>query len=183
MKQNSRWSEAQLKIIKEVLAENDTAITAIRKVFLEDKLTDLEEKALETAIRKKPAVQEVLRRHYAPELVVDAPIGQVQDRMMFVNVSDLDPLTATLHAAGMEKAIKCMDQHLEELFTGKTAGSYKNLYKFDLNDPEKTYVGLYARNRYVRDVESLTHHLSLLAGQKNETPEQTMERLRKDSAR
>ncbi len=183
MQQNSRWSENQLAILKSALADNDIAVTAIRKVFLEDELTENEQKVLETTIRKKPEVQEVLRRHYAPELKVDAPIGQVQDRLTSIGVQEMTPDMATFHAASVEKASACIDSHLEELFTGKVGMSYKSLYKLDLDDPVNTFIGLLARTKYVVDAERLTHHLQLLAGRKEESPSETMKRLQKDSSR
>ena len=183
MKKDSRWSEEQLAIVKGALAENDDAIMGIRKVLLEDELTEAEEKAVDLAIRKNKAAQEVLYRHYCPSLVVDAPIGQVQDRLAGIPVEQLDPQTATLHAAAVEMAEDCMKAHMEELFTGKPGASFKSLYKLDPEKPEATFVGLMARNRYIVDAEKLTHHLSLLAGRKDETPEQTMDRLRKHSSR
>lgn len=183
MKQESRWSEAQLAIVKGAFAENELAINAIRKVLLENDLSDTEETVLQTTVRENKAVQEVLRRHYCPTLVVDAPIGQVQDRLTGVPVEQLDPMMATLHAEATEKAEACMAAHIDELFTGKPGMSFKSLYVNDREKPEDTFVGLMARNKYIVDAERLTHHLSLLAGRKEESPEETMKRLRKDSAK
>ncbi len=182
MKQQMRFSEAELATIKGVFADNDLAITAIRKVFLEDELSDNEAKALKSAM-KTDEVKNVLRRHFSPQLKVDAPIGQVQDRMMLVRPEEHDPLTTTLLAAAMEQTIACIDSHVEEIFGGTPAMSYKSLYTLDTDKPEETYVGLKARNEYIMQVERLTHHLQLLAGRKEETPEETVKRLQKDSSR
>ena len=183
MKQESRCSEEQLDILKGAIAENELVISAIRKIFLENELTENEEKALDLAVRKKPAVQEVLRRHYCPKLVVDAPVGQVQDRLATIPVADLAPEIAILQAEGVERAEECLEAHLEEMFTGKPGVSYKTLYNREEEDFYSRYIGLFARHKYIVDAERLTHHLQLLAGQKSETPEQTMERLRKNSAK
>lgn len=183
MKQDSRWSETQLATLKGALADNDIAVTAIRKVFLEDELTDQEAKILKSSIQDKPEVQELLRRHYMPQLVVDAPIGQVQDRLAGIPVNDMTPELATLHAAATERAEQCMASHLDELCTGVPGQSFKKLYKLSMKDPVETFVGLLARNKYIVDAEKLTYHLHLLAGRKEETPEETMTRLRKDSAK
>lgn len=183
MKQDSRWSSEQLTILKGALAENTTLLSAIRKVFLEDKLSANEKKALETGIRGNEAIQEVITRHYCPELVVDAPIGQVQDRLTSLGLDAFTPDVAVMHADSVERTEKCLKEHLNELFTGEKATSYQELYKLDKDDVEETYTGLLARNRYISDCERLTYHLHLLAGRKDETAEETMERLRKDSAR
>ncbi len=183
MKQDSRWSDVQLTTLKGALSDNETAITAIRKVFLEDELTENEKAALKLAVQDNEAMQHVLRRHYCPQLVVDAPIGQVQDRLCVIATEDLSPDMVTLQAAATEKAEACMEAHLEEMFTGKPGMSFKTLYKLDLDDPVSTHIGLMARNKYIIDAEKLTHHLQLLAGKKDESPEETMARLRKDSAK
>lgn len=182
MKQQMRFSEAELATIKGSFADNELAITAIRKVFLEDELSENEQTALKLAVKTK-AAKEVLRRHFCPELKVDAPIGQVQDRLMLVRPEELDPATTTLQAAAMERTIACIDAHVEEIFGASPGLSFKKLYTLDMSDPEETYIGLLARNNYVMQVERLTHHLSLLAGRKEETPSETVERLKKDSAK
>ena len=177
-----RFSDAELALLKATFADNEELINAVRKVFLEDELTDTEVKLLET-IRKNKAVQAVLTRQYAPELKVDAPIGQVQDRLMIMNMENLTPDMATYQADAKERVIACINSHLEELFTGKPGASFKSLYKLDLDNPVETYVGLMARNLYVMECERLTHHIFLLAGRNDETPDQTVKRLQKDSTK
>lgn len=183
MKQTSRWSETQLATLKGALADNEIAITGIRKVLLEDELTPNEKTALKLAIQNNEPMQELVRRHYCPSLKVDAPIGQVQDRLITIQVDTLSPEIATLQAAATELSEECMKAHIEELITGTVAASFKSLYKLDLDDPAKTYIGLLARNKYLIDAERLTHHLALLSGRVDETPSQTEERLKKDSSK
>lgn len=183
MKQKSRWSDAQLTVLKGALADNEVAITAIRKVLLDDELTTAEQKVLKTSIQSNEKLKPLIRRHYCPTLVVDAPIGQVQDRLIALPLDTMTPDMATLQADATERAEDCLKENVEKLLCGTDAAPFKELYKLDRNDPEGTYTGLLARNKYVVDAEKLTHHLYLLAGTKTETAEETMKRLQQDGSK
>jgi len=181
--QTMRYSDEELRIIKNVFAENDDLLKRLRKVMLQMPLNGVDERILESI--KKPEVLAILRKIFLPTLDADAPIGQQLDLWMTIQFIDKTVNEAFPHLMARKKLIQYLDQQLEVLESGK-----KGKIKFDelanTNNLEKKglwdmYVDMIVRNTIISHTEQQLAILRVLGGFKNETLEETQERLNKDS--
>lgn len=180
-KQTRRYSEEELSIIKNTFADNDELLKAIRKEFLQDKLNAVDLALLEMV--KKPAILKILRKTILPEIDTTAPIHQVIDLWMTLQINDKLTEIVMPQIWAREKVIK----YLEQQFNRLEDRNAKLEIKFEELTPSRdkldndNYADLVARNTIVNHIEMQLNALLFLAGSKDETVEQTMERLNKDS--
>ena len=180
MKQKLRFTDAELALIKSLFADNDALVTVVRKVFFEKELTPNETQKLDTL--KSDKAKAVIRKIFLPELDLEAPIGQMIDLLMTVNFTNLSPVEAHNHIKARHLVIELLDAHLKELDGETPTISYQSLSKLTDN-AEIDFIQLTARNSYIAHIEAMLNQIVSLAGRKDETPEQTIERLHKDSAK
>ena len=177
-----RYVDSELQIIKNTFAENDDLLKAIRKVMLQMPLNALDLSRLE--LIKKEGILQVLRKTFLPTLDPEAPLNQVIDLWMTIQIMDKDPINALPHLRAREKLIKYIDQQLKVL-----EGSDRQKIKFNKmtdikgKSPENIYSDLITRNTMINHTEQQLNMLKVLAGLKDETLEQTQERLKKDSSK
>lgn len=75
---------------------------------------------------------------------------------------------------------------LPEIDMDAPIGSQVDLWmtlKIEDLTPEQAMINIKARNQLITHLEMCLHQIKVLAGQKSETPEQTRERLAKDSSK
>jgi len=182
--QKMRFSDGDLTILKYTFADNDELLYTLRKVFLQFELTADEQKLVKALT---PELLAIIKKELIPELDPNVPLFQMQDLFNVVNFQepDLFKLGMEIEARLIEK--KYLQQQFEILAGGRGNGEIilANLL------PKDTFVAgerdgityLSARNLIVRHVETQLNVFKLLAGQSNETVDQTKERLQRDSAR
>lgn len=178
-----RFSDSELSLIKNTFSDNEPLLKAIRKVFLQIDLSDSEEKMIDE-ISKNKSILELLRKTFLPEIDGDAPIHQVIDLWMTLEIKDKDVDTVYHSALAREKLITYLEETLRVL-EGKRV---KDCIDFDTltditKDPLSVYVNLIVRNTILAHTEMQLNQLSVLAGTKDETVEETKERLFKNSAK
>lgn len=183
-KQKMRFTDAELQVIKNTFAENDELISAIRKVMLQFPLTKADE-AMLNPFKENKGLQALIRKAFLPELDPEAPQHQLIDLWMSVDIKDkhVDELMPVFQARQL--LIGLLDQQLKELTGDKVENLtlLSSLTILEDRTSEEFYVTLMARNSLITHVETMLHQLSILGGQKDETQEQTMERLAKDSSK
>jgi hypothetical protein len=182
-KQTMRFTDKELSLIKNTFAENDDALKIIRKTMLQLPLTEAEEIARISIFKHSPELSEILRKCYLPELTDDVPFSQLIDLWMTVNIKEMSPEMASMHLNARYIVIEYIKDQLKVL-NGEI--SKPNLRLAELlpqigSEDRKMYVNLLARNTIVEHTEQQILMLMALAGMKNETVEETMERLRKNS--
>lgn len=173
--QKMRYNERELGIIKSLFAENEDAIIALRKKFLGAEMTEVEEN-LTTFNEESLAV---ISKTFNPQIDPNAPIHQIIDLWMTVDFKEKTPEQARINFKAREIVLDYIDKRLN----GKKAISLDSLIYSDKNDDETNLVNMTARNTILGHIEQQIQQLSFLAGQKNETVEELMERLEKDSAK
>lgn len=178
-----RFSDEELALVKSAFADDDVLAQAIRKVFFEEGLSEAEGKRLTEVVGKNDAMQSLMRKFFLPELSTDVPIGQALDLYMTVQIADKSPLEAVYHLDARSIVIELMESHLAELAGATPQISYRSLEEINVEEPEATYVAITARNTYIQHIESVLGQIILLAGSKDETPDETIERLKKDSSK
>jgi len=182
MKKQMRYSDAELSVIKNTFCENEDVLKAIRKHFLQLKLSKAEESMLKGFSKD---VLVVLRKSFLPEIDGDAPIHQVVDLLITVDIKEKTPEQLYLAFNARKVLMDYLDNRLAELEEDKrsTDSSFKDLSIIEGKDEEKLWIDMNVRNTLVVHVEQQLSQLQILAGTKDETPEQTKEKLLKDSSK
>jgi hypothetical protein len=122
-----------------------------------------------------------MRKIFLPEINGDAPLGQQLDLWMTVKIADQTPDMAHFLMKARQKLITLLEIGLDALLKPQenTAVSM-----FELTDDIETdYIWLTARNTFINHVDQQLIQIKFLAGQTDETVEQTKERLSKDSSK
>jgi hypothetical protein len=181
MKKQMRYSDAELSVIKNTFCENEDVLKAIRKHFLQLKLSKAEEAMLKGFSKD---VLAVLRKSFLPEIDGDAPIHQVVDLLITVDIKEKTPDQLYLAFNARKVLIDYLEARLGEMEGSKVESiSFKELSVIEGKDEEKLWIDMNVRNTLVVHVEQQLAQLQILAGSKDETPEATKEKLLKDSSK
>jgi len=182
MKKQMRFSDAELSVIKNTFSENEDVLKAIRKHFLQLKLSKAEEAMLKGFSKD---VLAVLRKSFLPEIDGDAPIHQVVDLLITVDIKEKTPEQLYLAFNARQVLIEYLDARLLELEGPKVSQSvsFKDLSVITAKNEEQVWIDMNVRNTLVVHVEQQLSQLQILAGDKNESPEATKEKLLKDSSK
>jgi len=183
-KPKMRYDDKELGLIKATFADNEELLLVLRKVFLQAELTEGDIKRL-APITKSKVAQALLRKAYAPGLEMEAPFGQVIDLWMSVDTKELDPVQSTLALMVRDEMKNLLEVGLERLAepTMEVAGGIADYTPDFEGTDEERYVTFIARNSIITHTETRLQELSFLAGKKDESVEETMTRLRADSAK
>lgn len=178
-----RFSDSELSLIKNTFSDNEPILKAIRKVFLQIPLSESEEKIIKEVSSNKNLVA-LLRKTFLPEIDGDAPLHQVIDLWMTLEIKDKDVDTVYHSAIARQKLITYLDETMETLAGKKVKDKIDFNSLTDISkDPLSVYVNLIVRNTILAHTEMQLNQLSVLAGTKEETVEETKERLFKNSAK
>ena len=179
-----RYTEIELNTIKEVFSENEELLKTIRKIMLQMPLNAVDLAELEFI--RKPNILNVLRKTFLPTLDPDAPLNQIVDLWMTVQLADKEPLDALYQLRARELLINYINQQLKVL-EDKSKEKIKFGKLINLKKPNaeagEIYFKMVARNSIIQHIEMQLNMLYILAGLKEETLEQTQERLKKDSSK
>lgn len=179
--QQMRISDEEISLLKNTFAENDALLKSMRKAFLHLPMKPDEAEYVASLFKGNEALQKVVQRLFLPTLESDVPLGQQIDLWMTVNVADKLPEIAHLQMKARASLISLLQEGLQSLVAPFESGIITD---FNLKgDEEDDYVWLLARNTLITHVEQQLLQIKILAGRKDETVEQTKERLKKDSSK
>lgn len=186
-KQKMRFSDDELALVKTTFADNDALIIQLRKRFLQFPLTESEQKNLVATFPKGSSAEKVLFKFFNPVLDPEAPIYQVTDMWLNVEIKDKHTDLAIPYIYAREKLCGYLD-FLQANFTDfDPSKSYKftldSLLKLDGKTETEIHTDILTRNAIVGHVEAHLNQAYLLAGRKEETVQQTTDRLSRDSAK
>jgi hypothetical protein len=173
--QKMRYTPKELGIIKSLFSENEESLIALRKKFLGVELTETEKN--QTTFNEESLA--VLSKTFNPQIDPNAPIHQVIDLWMTVDIKEKTPEEARINF----KARKLVIEYIVKRLEGKKVFSLDSLTYSEKNDDETNLVNATARNTILGHIEQQLQQLQFLAGQKEETVEELMERLEKNSAK
>lgn len=180
--QQIRYSDKELSLLKSTFAEQEDIMILIRKFLLQGDINK-EEMNLLTKYRQNPDVVAILKKAVAPELDKLAPPSQTVD--LFTHM-DLNPTPAD-HAYLIIQARHLAKKYLDQRFDAFAGKKIVKPISFDgLIEPEEdfkqTYINFIARNFLLPHIDSqLFGSLMIIAGTKEETPEEQRKRLLRDS--
>lgn len=185
--QKMRFTDNELSMIKGLFADNEDLLFLIRKVLLQFPLSEHEEITLKKTMNDWTF--DLLKKFFLPDLDPDAPLFQLTD--MYIGLqgdlkSGVEASWAPIRAKELE--IKYIAQQLEALkdITEAKAPSIvlKDLVKVKTRpSKEDVWVNITARNYILSFVDTNLQQIKYLAGRKEETVEETKDRLMKDSAK
>ena len=185
--QTMRFTDAELSLIKGLFADNEALLYAIRKSML-GFILDENEKSLIKGLSKE--AHALIRKTFLPSIDPASPFFQMTDMAMGLNVEikgmkeeDALPL---IEAKALE--ITYLHQRLQEL-----EGVYSddnislavmgNITSGIARADSNVFVNITARNYLLSYIDSNCKQLEFLAGTKEETVDQTVARLQKNSAK
>ncbi len=184
-KQEMRFKEAELSLMKNTFSENEVLLKIMRKVFLQLELSKPDKDIITNTFKGQRELLKLVRKNFLPEIDAEAPLGQVVDLWMTIDLKNKDPEAALWEFTARKKLIDL----LEEAFLKLADVEYSPKFLFEgLNSIEgKTdfhaLTDMLARNILVTHTEMMLQQLLTLSGQKSETPQATIERLQKDSTK
>ena len=186
--QKTRFTNEELQIIKQIFAdsEDDKMLKILRKVFFQLPMDAVEMSIVKTTFYKQAGTMAAIRKMFLPDLDGNAPILQCGNAWSFFSprIEDLDLDRAELQIKSRRNVIEYLRQQLDFLETEKDQYIvFTDFINFDKksDDPDSTYIGLITHNFIINYVEQRLNEIKILAGRKDETPDETIERLQRDS--
>ncbi len=180
--QTMRFTDAELSLIKGLFADNEALLYAVRKSLLGFVLDD-NESALIKGLSKEAFA--LIRKAFLPHIDPAAPFFQMTDMAMGLNIDlkektedDALPfiIAKAIEMQYIEEALDKMEGKREEPFT-------YNLADLAILSDENVFINITARNYLLSYIDSNCKQLEFLAGTKEETVEETVARLQKNSAK
>jgi hypothetical protein len=182
--QKMRYTDRELSLIQSTFRNNEKLLQLLRKVFLQETLTKEDINGLDF-ISNSAELLFLMKKTYAPEIDIEAPLGQVMDLWNTVDTKEKgedEVYTALKVRARLIDLIKMGLQRLEKP-KAKGVVSITDYEPDFTEDPEQVYVGFSARNALITHTEFQLLQLQILAGKDEETVEQMKERLLANSSK
>ena len=179
-----RFTDAELSLIKNTFAENEELLKAMRKVFLQMPLDVIDRDIL--GVFKSKELLAVVSKTFLPELDANAPLHQLVDLMMTIDLKEKTPEDAYPHILARKEVIEYLRQQmgvLESLDVSGVEVAFASLADITEKSVIGMYVDLTARNTIIAHTEQQLEQLRILAGVKEETVEETQKRLQRDSTK
>jgi len=181
--QQIKVSEEEIAKLKSAFADNEVLLKAMRALFFNLGVTKAEKEMIKTTFADVELLKIVSKR-FNPRLSKESSIGQVQDVWLGAEQMVFNMAESTIKQAigYKDRAIKMVDHALGLLVDPDKEGPRVNYEPSEVvNDP--LGIELLARNQYIRHIENQLMFLMLVAGKKEETPQQTKKRLSMDSTK
>ena len=179
--QKMRYSDAELSLIKNTFAGDDTYLYAVRKHMLG---VEMEEGEMNVIKAMTPGLKSLLRKVFMPTIDGDSPLFQLVDMIMGLNgdfkargveEGEVFIKVKRLQVEYINSRLDCMDGVSSS--KGSTLEQMADLYS------EDAYVNITARNYLLSYIDSFCNELRNLAGRKDETVEETMQKVMKNSSK
>lgn len=177
-----RFNKKELELIKLTFKDNLPLLFALRKTFLQMELSEAEDIQIKNHI--KDDVVQLIKKIFLPTLDGNAPINQVVDLWMTLQIADKNPDEAVLFMDARGKVIKYLANVIDII------GGKDNCYTIDFNslldeeaNSEERFINIIARNAIIFHVEEQLRQINILANQTEETPEEEAKRTKTDSTK
>ena len=179
-----RFDEGELTALKNTFADNEELVKVIRRVFIQSDLS-VEDIAIINTIFKGDEMKALMAKFFNPKIDGKEHIHQLVDLWLTVDTKEktVDQIIPTIKARKI--LISYLDQQIEKLFNLSSAEAIKlsDLIIYEEGYDDEAFVNLLARNTIIQHVEQMISQILILAGEKNETVEQTKKRLAQNSAK
>jgi len=180
------FTKAELALIKATFADNDELLYAIRSVMLQVPITDQEQELIKRQLT--PEVFAILKKKLLPDFTGDYPLTQIPDfyasltqDLKTCSVKDMEPL---FDAKLIEE--KYLAQQLDIIgeydFTRETPITLTELKNLEGKDGLTRFVHATARNYLLGYIDPMLRDLKIIAGHKEESPEDQEKRMTRASS-
>ena len=176
------YNDDELSLIKNTFAENDTLLYTIRKVMLQRPITNVERGLLDTLT---PEVINVIKKRMLPEISMDVPFGQIgslastlTEKLKVLTPNEMYPY---FQAYLLEKEYL---QQRFDILSGKTVDNELKLDEYvEIKGKDSTdaFVHMNVYLFILGYVDPMLNMIKSIAGEKNETLEKQVERLKRNS--
>ncbi len=189
IKQTGRFTTAELSLLKNTFAENEDLLKSMRKVFLQLPLGVADKERIAGAFKDKQSVLDVITKTFLPTLDGEAPIHQLIDLFLTVKLEEKSADQAFPIVIARTKLVQLLEQQLKVLSAVANGQEFEteinlaDLLKINEKNAIEIYADLTCRNTMIGHTDMMLSQINLLAGLKDETIEQTRERLSKDSSK
>lgn len=181
-KQLTRYSKKEFEILKSVFSENEALLLTVRNLFLGLEVSEDEKKVIKEVFADKE-IRRIMRKFIIPEFDADLPVGMATDIWMSSvdGVKSNTPETLAPIFASQAVYIKMLETALALL--EKPEGKKVKLEVKVSDDAVEMYKQILARNNFVKNIEQTLVMIRIYAGQKTETTDELIERLKKNSSK
>lgn len=175
------YNEKELELLKSVFAENEELLILMRKLFFGVDISEKDKEIIKSTFKNKELIRAVKHKIYGLN-DFDTPIGQLSDFWMGAESQVFGQSKETIEQTVKSKEmIFSMFEQAMGLLTDPSGEKVDiSLKSFE---EDELQISLIARNLYMKAIDSGLLQIFLIAGKKEETIEETMKRLTKDSAK
>lgn len=178
------FNDQELSLIKATFADNEDLLYAIRKVLLQLKLSEQEQKLVDSISKE---VYSIIKKRLYPDIDGESPLTQIGDiyqtltkDLQTKNVEEMQPL---FDAKQLE--IDYLNQQFSVLKGKKIDEEIKlsELAKLEGKSNYDRYVHTTARNFLLGYIDPMLLMIKNIAGQKTESVDELKKRITRDSSK
>jgi hypothetical protein len=183
-RQKMRYDDAELSLIKNSFAGNEELLKVIRKVFLQLPLSAVDQ-AMLINLKNQTDLLKVIRKAYLPTLDGEAPFNQVVDLWLTVEIKGKELEEAVREIRAREKLLNYINQQLNVLEGVDVVGGIKlnDCINIGTKKSDKILINMIMRNTLIAHSEMQLNMFSVLSEMKNETLDETKQRIFKDGSK
>lgn len=184
-KRQMRFTFAELDLLHRLFHENEVLLKAIRKAFLQMPLSEADQKLLKTTFSQEENFA-VLEKVFNPKLDPDAPILQLVDMWLNVEIKEKDTATALPYIIARKMMCDYIDEFFEALKIGDWGVRNETIYNFTNidfanEDMKDIHAKILARNNLLAHCEAQLNQIVILASMGESKTEKVKEDMKKDS--
>lgn len=180
-KEQLMYSDKEINLLKATFAENESLLKTIRRLFLGGELTDIEKNVIKETFQNQELIEAFRHKVYGLDNY-DTPIGQVSDFWLGAEKQIFGASRDTIEQVVQSKAmVRKMFETAFNLLRNPDGEKVDTL--FIPSEIDGLQIKLLARNLYIQAIETSLLTVLTIAGKKDETLEQTLARLQRDSSK
>lgn len=186
MNKQLRYSDEELKFIKDVFSGDEKLLRVIQRAMFREDLSKDDIIALSTISGNK-FFSDLLEKEFRPKLNTHTSFLQNVDLWSSINFGDKSLSEQIIGIKIRKVLIDMVDMGMDNIHNPKPKGS-KDIVEFNVDSDlsmidEAEFVAVKARAEYIQHVETRLQVLSIIAGSKEETTEQQKRRLMQNSSK
>lgn len=175
------YADNEIELIKEIFADNEFLLVAVRKLFFGVDISESEKKLIKTTFAKDEVVKLLQRKVFSLNNY-ETPVGQLSDFWLGVESQIFGASKETIKQA-VESKKKVYAMFVKAFDLLKNPDGEKVDISIENMEIDELGINLLARNLYMMGIENGLNAMNIIAGKKEETLEQTLQRIRVDSAK
>lgn len=176
----------EMSLIKNTFADNDGLLIPIRKSLIQAPMTKEEIALVKTTFMKGGTTLALLKKALVPEIDGNAPLFQMVDLWATIDTKEKVPSDIYGQIVARDILIKYLKAQFAVFYDGDTKAKnidFSKMTAIEGRDETMAYAYLLARNTILTHIDFQLNMLKMLAGQKEESVDETKDRLKKDSAK